>query len=145
MNLKPTLRAILLTGALSFITATAIARSAELQEPPRTEIVTLDNTKASTPTLVRRAIILGGARRGWKPIADNPGVLTVMLSAREHQMTADILYDAHSFQIKFKSSTNLNEEKSGDRTTIHPKVNKWLADLNEDIRSAAVEGASKTN
>jgi hypothetical protein len=145
MSFKPTLRILLLTVALSLVAASAIARSAELIEPQRTEIVTLDNTKATTPTQVRRAIILGGARHGWKPIADKPGILTLNLSTREHEVTVDVLYDAQGFQVKFRSSANLNEQKSGDRITIHPKVNQWLSALNEDIRSAAVSGGSQSN
>ncbi len=145
MMLKQSLRAVLVTTALSLVTAMAVARSAELQEPQRTEVVTTDGGKVSTPTSVRRAIIVGGSHHGWKPVADKPGVLTLSVSSGAHEVSVDVLYDAHSFQVKFKGSANMNEEKSGDRVTVHPKVNKWLADLNEDIRSAAVEGTDKSN
>ena len=134
---KQTPSAILVTAALALATTFASARSADLQEPQRTEIVAADNTKAPTPTMVRRAIIGGSAHHGWKPVADKPGVLTLTASTGAHEVTVDVLYDANSFQIKFRSSANMNEEKSGDRITVHPKVNKWLADLHDDIRSAA--------
>jgi hypothetical protein len=145
MMLTSTLRAILLTAALSCATVIAVARSSALQEPARTEIVAVDNSKASTPAMVRRAIIAGGAHHGWKPVADKPGVLTLTASSGAHEVTVDVLYDAKSFQVKFKSSSNMNEEKSGDTVSVHPKVNRWLADLNEDIRSSAVTGVSQSN
>ena len=134
---QPSPRAILVTAALALATTFAFARSADLQEPQRTEIVVADNAKASTPTLVRRAIINGSAHHGWKPVADKPGVVTLTAATGAHEVTVDVLYDANSFQVKFKSSANMNEEKSGDKVTVHPKVNKWLADLHDDIRAAA--------
>lgn len=145
MMFNNSLRAVLVTAALSFVTAMAVARSADLQEPQRTEVVTTDGGKASTPTTVRRAIIIGGQHHGWKPVADKPGVLTMVATTGAHEVTVDVLYDAHAFQVKYKSSANMNEEKSGDKVTVHPKVNKWLADLNEDIRGAAVEATIKAN
>lgn len=143
--IRQSLRTVLLTTALAFATTVAVARSADLQEPQRTEVVTTDGGKASTPTTVRRAIIVGGSHHGWKPVADKPGVLTMVATTGAHEVTVDVLYDAHSFQVKFKSSANMNEERNGDKVTVHPKVNKWLADLNEDIRGAAVESAIKAN
>jgi hypothetical protein len=145
MKSNLSLRTVLAAASLSLVTALAVARSADLQEPQRTEIVATDGAKASTPTLVRRAIILGGQHHGWKPVADKPGVLTLTASSGAHEVSVDVLYDAHGFQVKFKGSANMNEEKSGERITVHPKVNKWLSDLNDDIRSAAVEAANKAN
>jgi len=144
MNKSP-LRTLVLTTALALATTVAAARSADLQEPQRTEVVATDGGKGSTPTTVRRAIIIGGQHHGWKPVADKPGVLTLTAATGQHQVTVDVLYDAHSFQVKYKESANMNEERAGDKVTVHPKVNKWLADLSEDIRGAAVEGAIRAN
>jgi hypothetical protein len=138
-------RAILVMAALAFTTASALARSTELQAPQRTDIVTVDTTKTLTPTLVRRAIIVGGSRRGWKPVADQPGVLTMTVFSGAHQVTVDVAYDAKGFQVKLKNSANMNEAKSGETITIHPKVNKWLADLNLDILSAAISESNGSN
>jgi hypothetical protein len=142
MQFNQSMRTVLVAVSLSLVTALAAARSTNLQEPQRTEVVTADGGKASTPTTVRRAIILGGQHHGWKPVADKPGVLTLMASSGAHEVSVDVLYDAHGFQVKYKGSANMNEEKSGDQITVHPKVNKWLSDLNEDIRSAAVDAVS---
>ena len=141
---KLTLRAILAMAALSFAVATASARSTELQQPPRTEIAAADGAKAMTPTLVRRAIIDGGSRHGWKPVADQPGVVTLTAATGQHEVTVDVVYDAKGFQVKYKGSDNMNESKSGNAITIHPKVNKWLADLNSDILSAAISGSGSS-
>jgi len=145
MMINPSLRAVFVAASLSLVTAMAVARSADLLEPQRAEVVAADAAKPSTPTLVRRAIIIGGQHHGWKPVADKPGVLTLTAATGLHQVTVDVLYDAHSFQVKYKESVNMNEEKAGDKVTVHPKVNKWLSDLNDDIRSAAVDAAAKAN
>ena len=138
-------RAVLVATSLSLVAAMAVARSADLLEPERAEVVAADAARTSTPTLVRRAIIIGGQHHHWKPVADRPGVLTLTASSGLHQVTVDVLYDAHSFQVKYKDSANMNEEKSGDKITVHPKVNKWLSDLNDDIRAAAVDAVAKAN
>jgi len=143
--LKTPVRAVLVAASLSVVAALAAARSAPLQEPQRTEIVAADAAKASTPTLVRRAIIIGGQHHGWKPVADKPGVLTLTAASGQHQVSVDVLYDAHSFQVRYKDSVNMNEEKSDDKVTVHPKVNKWLSDLTDDIRAAAVDAVVKAN
>jgi hypothetical protein len=145
MMINPSLRAVFVAASLSLVTVLAVARSTELLEPQRTEVVAADSTKTSTPTLLRRAIIIGGQHHGWKPVADKPGVLTMTAATGVHQVTVDVLYDAHSFQVKYKDSANMNEEKSGDKVTVHPKVNKWLSELNEDIRGAAVDSTIKAN
>jgi uncharacterized protein YhdP len=145
MKSNLSLRTVLAAASLSLVTTLAVARSTDLQEPQRTEVVATDGGQASTPTTVRRAIIIGGQHHGWKPVADKPGVLTMTAATGAHQVTVDVLYDAHSFQVKYKGSANMNEEKSGDKVTVHPKVNKLLADLNEEIRGAAVEAVVKAN
>ncbi len=145
MTFNQSLRAVLAATSLSIVATLAAARSSELQEPQRIEIVAADTVKASTPTQVRRAIIIGGQHHGWKPVADKPGVLTLTASSGQHRLTVDVLYDAHSFQVKYKDSANLNEEKSGDKITVHPKVNRWLSDLADDIRGAAVDAVVKAN
>ena len=145
MNMNPTLRAILLAASLCVVAGLAAARSADLIEPARTQIVLNDATKPMTPTTVRRAIIAGGSTHSWKPVADKPGVLTLEADSGQHQVIADVLYDAQGFQVKYKRSANMNHAQSGDKVTVHPKVNKWLADLNESIRSAAAAAQGQSN
>ena len=46
-------------------------------------------------------------------------------------------YDAQGWQIAYKSSANMNYEHTDTKTSIHPKYNKWVEELNAEIRRAA--------
>lgn len=137
MKMNSTLRALVVAAALVSAAGLAAARSSVMVELGRQAIVTADG-KASTVETVRKAIIAGGARHSWKPVGDQPGVLTLEADSGSHQAVVDVAYDAQGYQITYKNSTNLNYEQSDRKTTIHPKYNKWVEDLNSSIRSAAL-------
>lgn len=140
---KTSLRALVLVTALSLTAVAAVARSTELvAPPPHTDLAT---ATPLTPAQVRKAIIAGGTHHGWKPVADAPGVVTMMAASGQHTVTVDVPYDAHGFQVKFKSSTNMNQEQSGDRISVHPHVNRWLSDLDADILGAAQNASTASN
>ena len=141
MKITSTLRAILLAVSLSTLAGVAAARSAELLQLGRQDIVTVDQAPL-TVAAVRKAIIAGGAKHDWKAIGDKPGVLTLEASSGEHRVFVDVAYDAKSYQITYKDSTNMNFEKSATKTTIHPKYNKWIEDLSTSIRNAAIDEQS---
>jgi len=141
MKTNSTLRALLLAAALSAAGA-VMARSAEMLELGRQAIVTADS-KPLTVQAVRQAIIAGGAVHTWKPVADQPGVLTLEADSGQHQVVVDVAYDAQGYQITYKSSTNMNYERSDKRSTIHPKYNKWVQDLNSAIRGATLSAKSE--
>ena len=136
MTHTPTLRAIVLTAALSLATAAAVARSTTLIEMGRQTAVTTDSRPLSVDAM-RKAIIAGGSVHGWKPVADQPGVLTLEADSGQHQAVVDVAYDAQGWQINYKSSANLNYERTEKKTSIHPKYNKWVEELNSEIRRAA--------
>jgi hypothetical protein len=137
MKMNSTLRAILFAASLVVGTGAADARSANMLELGRQQIVTTDAAPMSVDA-VRKAIIAGGATHTWKAIDDRPGVLTLEADSGQHRVMVDVAYDAQSYQITYKSSANMNYEQSGARTTIHPKYNKWIEDLSTSIRSAAL-------
>lgn len=137
MQMNSTLRAVVLAACLSAVGGLAVARSAEMLQLGRQTIVTPDGQPLSVDA-VRKAILAGGARHGWKPVGDQPGVLTLEADSGQHQAVVDVAYDAQGYQITYKSSANLNFEQTATRTTIHPKYNKWLADLDSSIRSASL-------
>lgn len=141
MTTKISLRRLLLAAVLSLTAAAAFARSTDLVQPTHTEITT---AKPVTTALVRNAILAGSQHHGWKPVADAPGLMTLEAATGAHTVTVDVAYDAHGFQVKFKSSANMNQEGSGDHVTIHPHVNKWLSDLNDDILAAVQALAMQT-
>ena len=137
MKTKTVIRALLLAAAMSTVTGAVLARSTPMAELGRQSIVTTESKPLSLQA-VRKAIIAGGATHSWKPVADQPGVVTLQASSGQHQVVVDVAYDAQGYQITYKSSSNMNYEHSDSKTTIHPKYNKWIEDLNAAIRSAAL-------
>ncbi len=135
MIINPTLRAILLAASLCVVTAVASARSAVMVDLGRQSIST---PSPLTTKAVHDAIIAGGSRHSWQVVGDKAGVLTLETDSRDHQAVVDVAYDATGYKITYKSSTNLNYEQSEKRTTIHPKYNKWIEELNSSIHSATL-------
>jgi hypothetical protein len=141
MNITSTIRAVLLAASLSVVAGVAAARSSEMLQLGRQDIVATGQSPMSVAA-VRKAIIDGGARHDWKAIGDKPGVLTLEASSGEHRVFVDVAYDAKSYQITYKDSANMNFEQSATKVTIHPKYNKWIEDLSTSIRNAAIDAQS---
>ena len=137
MKMNSTLRGLVLAATLAGVAGFAAARASQMIELGRQAVVTSDSKPLNVPA-VRKAIIAGGAVHAWKPIGDQPGVLTLEADSGGHQVVVDVAYDAQGWQIAYKSSANMNYEHSDKKTTIHPKYNKWVEDLNSSIRSAAL-------
>ena len=144
MKMNTPLRAILLAASLSVAAGLAVARSTGMVELGRQSAVTAD-TKPMTVETMRKAIIAGGSVHGWKPVGDGPGVLTLEADSGAHQAVVDVAYDAQGWQINYKSSANLNYEHSDKKTSIHPKYNKWVEELNSEIRRAATNMQAPAN
>jgi len=144
MKTNTFLRATFLAAALSTTAGLAAARSTGMIELGRQSAVTTD-AKPMTVDAMRKAIIAGGAVHGWKPVADQPGVLTLEADSGQHQAVVDVAYDAQGWQINYKSSANLNYEHSDRKTSIHPKYNKWVMELNSEIRHAATSQPAPAN
>lgn len=136
MKINMILRAAILTAALSAVTGIAVARSTTMIELGRQTAVTTDSRPLSVEAM-RKAIIAGGSVHGWKPVGDQPGVLTLEADSGSHQAVVDVAYDAQGWQINYKNSANLNYERTDRKTSIHPKYNKWVEELNSEIRRAA--------
>ena len=138
-NVNMRWRAVLLAALMSCAAGWAVAsRSVELVDTGRTQLVALDQSAPMTATDVRRAIILGGQVRRWQPIGDQPGVVTLEIDNDRHRLAVDVAYDAHGFEIKYKSSTNLNYSDSGGTPTIHPTAVRWIGELATAIRKTAL-------
>ena len=135
MIINSTLRAMLLAASLCAVTAVAMARSAALVDLGRQSIST---SAPLTTKAVHDAIVAGGSTHNWRVVGDKPGVLTLEADSREHQAVVDVAYDATGFKITYKSSANLNYEQSEKKTTIHPKYNQWIENLNTAIHNATL-------
>lgn len=138
MKIMSTLCRVLLAACLFVASGVAAARSTEMLQLGRQELVTAD-AEPMAVAAVRKIIIAGGARHGWRPVHDKPGVLTLEASSGDHRAFVDVAYDARSFQITYKDSAEMGYEKSGDRVLIHPKYNRWIQDLGRSIRNMAID------
>jgi len=143
MKMNSMLRAILLAVSLSAAANLAVARSSNMIELGRQAIVTTDATPLSVDA-VRKIIIAGGAVHSWKPVGDQPGVLTLEADSGQHQFVVDVAYDVQGYAITYKNSANMNYEHTDKKTSIHPKYNKWVEELNSSIHSAALGAQARS-
>ena len=139
MNMNPTLRAIVLAASLCVVAGVALARSAAMVDLGRQAIAT---PTPLTDKAVHDAIIAGGSVHSWKVVGDKPGLLTLEADSGQHQAVVDVAYDTQGYQITYKSSANLNYAQSDKKTSIHPKYNQWVENLNSEIHNATL-GAAK--
>lgn len=83
---------------------------------------------------VEKAIIRGGAHRGWVLSPAGPGHLIGTLHVRRHVLIVDITFDTKTYSIKYKDSTNLHYTKDPDGTEwIHHRPAGWIQLLRKDI------------
>jgi hypothetical protein len=87
--------------------------------------------KAATAQDVERAIMRAGSQLGWVMAPVRPGLVSGRLDLRTHTAVIDVPYDARSFSIKYKESTNLN----ADGANIHKNYNGWIENLDRNIRA----------
>ena len=142
MKIHSLLRATLLVASLS-AAGLAVARSSNMVELGRQTVSA--SAKPLTADAMRQAIIAGGAVHRWKPINDQPGVVTLETDSGPHQVIVDVAYDPQGWQITYKNSSNMNYEHTDKKTSIHPKYNKWVEELNADIGRAAADAQASAH
>jgi len=135
----PALRGALLALSLAAAIGPALARSANMVELGRQEVVTFDG-RPLTPDSMRKAILYGGLTRRWTAVGEQPGVLSLQASNGGHQVVVDVAYDAKTYEIRYKSSVDMNYEQVDGKVSIHPKYNQWVKDLSTAIRAAVRTG-----
>lgn len=105
-----------------------------------------------TAEMLKKAIILGGATKGWVVSEEGPGQLRASIDVRgKHQAMVGIRYGDNRYSIQYRSANNLNVEVKNadqryDATTqampngtvlIHPNYNRWIGNLVQAIDAAA--------
>jgi hypothetical protein len=80
---------------------------------------------------VREAIVAGARAKGWRVSEEGPGHIVASIAVRSHTAVADIFYDATSYSIQYKDSSNLKYD--GER--IHRNYNKWVILLDQQIQA----------
>jgi hypothetical protein len=124
---------------LLFLFATALSISAGAALPPvplqnneRVAVSVSDKTKLS-PEAVKKAIVVGGASKGWRLAQESPGSVRLSINVRQHSATIDIGYSLDAYSIKYVSSENLDYAVRDGVETIHPTYNRWLRNLIQAI------------
>ncbi|MBL6751632.1 MAG: hypothetical protein ISP90_13985 [Nevskia sp.] len=122
----------LLLAAIVLASASAEARhrAVPLKDPPPLT-VPLGVAEAD----VARAIIFAGATRQWKVTDRKPGDIVLEYAPREFSVTVDVKYDAHTVNISYVGSKNMEYEQENGMAVIHPNYNRWVNNLAHDIDS----------
>ncbi|HEY8243631.1 MAG TPA: hypothetical protein VII68_09235 [Casimicrobiaceae bacterium] len=118
--------ALALSLVLAFVAACTTRPIMNVNDQP---VVT--SGKAATPQDVERSIVRAGSQLGWVMTPVRPGLVSGRLDLRTHIAVVDVPYDARSYSIKYKDSTNLN----ADGANIHKNYNGWIENLDRNIRA----------
>jgi hypothetical protein len=94
------------------------------------EPVVVSPGKTATSDNVRHAIMRAGAGLGSTMRPTSPGVVNGSLNLRTHGAVIDVEYNAKSYNVVYRSSTNLDAQSS----QIHKNYNGWIENLNHAIR-----------
>lgn len=86
--------------------------------------------KTATDENVRDAIVRAGTSLGWLMRPVGPGVVNGSLNLRTHGAVVDVEYTTKSYNIVYRSSTNLDAANG----QIHKNYNGWIENLNNAIR-----------
>ncbi len=87
---------------------------------------------------VKNAILLAASKRGWNATETKNGVIQAQLYIRSHFAEVMITYDEKYYSILYVKSENL---KASDGK-IHRNYNRWINNLNSDIRRELAKAAS---
>ena len=120
----------------SLLVASALAVTAGCTSRPIANVtgepVVVAPGKTATNDNVRDAIMRAGAGLGWKMRPAGPGVVTGEMSvSNKHWVTIDVQHTPTTYNIVYRSSTNMNE-RNGE---INRNYNIWVQSLNNAIRA----------
>ena len=85
-----------------------------------------------TPQAFQEAVIAGTVRRGWIFRRVTDGHLEGTLQVRSHSAVVDLRHTESTYSITYRDSMNLMFNGS----EIHRNDNRWVVNLNRDIRAA---------
>jgi hypothetical protein len=93
--------------------------------------VVVTSGKQVSPETVGGAILRAGARLGWQMAEVRPGLIDARITLRGHSAGADVKYDAKTYSISYRESSNLNA--AGEN--VHKNYNGWVTNLDREIRA----------
>lgn len=85
-----------------------------------------------TANQVHDAIVRGGSNAGWVMKDEKPGLVVASLAQREHAVTVEIPYTAKEYTIHYRSSTNMDDDGTGQ---IHRNYPNWINRLSRAINA----------
>ena len=95
--------------------------------------------KASTSdAAITQAILTAGRDRGWQMTEAGPGLIrgNLVTGGGKHEVDVDIAYSHDQFSITYADSVNMNYQRRDGEARIHPKYNRWVQILKEDIQES---------
>ena len=116
---------------------TAHASAQTMIEPERVVLAGAAAGKVADAAAMRRAVLAGAAAHAWALKGETPGLITLQVGNDVHRATVDVVYDGAGFQIKYRDSFEMDYAVEDGRRVVHPRYNKWISDLSNDIRRAA--------
>jgi hypothetical protein len=85
---------------------------------------------------VTQVIEHAGVDRGWRMTLQEPGLIRghLVVGGGKHKVDVDIAYTKETFSITYVDSVNMNYSLRSDGPYIHPKYNRWVEILKQDIQ-----------
>ncbi len=84
---------------------------------------------------IKKAFMVGGARRGWVFSDSGPGKMTGKLVVRTHTLVMDLKYEAGKYTLSYLDSVNLDYKDDAGKKTIHKAYVNWNTNLMNDARA----------
>ncbi len=104
-------------------------RTAAIQDVTKAPLGVAPGKRVSLPQ-VAKAIHAAGSDLGWVIEDVRPGEMLGTLNLRKHVAVVTIEYTTSTFDIRYKSSKNLQQQG----TEIHRKYNLWVHNLAQRIQ-----------
>jgi hypothetical protein len=123
-----------LSLALAFLTPTPALADVEVTSWNNVAAVT-GSGKPAAADEIKRAFMVGGARRGWTFADAGPGKMVGTLVVRTHTLVMDLAYEDGKYSLNYKDSINLDFKEANGKKTIHRAYLNWNTNLMNDARA----------
>lgn len=91
--------------------------------------------KPATAEEIKRAFMVGGARRGWNCVDEGPDKMVCTVVVRTHTLVMNLAYEPGKYSLTYKDSINLDFKDEAGKKTIHRAYVNWNTNLMNDARA----------
>ncbi len=91
--------------------------------------------KPATADEIKRAFMVGGARRGWTFTDAGPDKMIATVVVRTHTLVMELTYEPGKYSLKYKDSIDLDFKDEAGKRTIHRGYVNWNTNLMNEARS----------